>query len=117
VVKFFSDHVLADLQASGGAVHPIIQADAIKFLYTFRNQVRSFLIEFPTIAADPTSVSQLTKEQLLSVLPLLVPHLENPSFVIHTYAAITIERILFIKQKGSFLCVWFLPQVTGLGAD
>ncbi|ORY84121.1 putative importin-alpha export receptor [Leucosporidium creatinivorum] len=83
VIKFFSDHILADLQAAPGTVHPVIQADAIKFLYTFRNQ--------------------LTKEQLLSVLPLLTPHLENPSFVIHTYAAITIERILFIKQKGSFL--------------
>lgn len=40
---------------------------------------------------------------MLSVLPLLVPHLGNSSFVIHTYAALTIERILFIKQKGSFL--------------
>ncbi|GAA5979655.1 hypothetical protein JCM5350_003797 [Sporobolomyces pararoseus] len=83
VIKFFSEHILADLQAPAGSVHPIIQADAIKFLYTFRNQ--------------------LTKEQLLSVLPLLIPHLQNPAFVIHTYAALTIERILFIKQDGAFL--------------
>ncbi|BGP55866.1 hypothetical protein JCM8202_002291 [Rhodotorula sphaerocarpa] len=81
VIKFFSDHVLADLQAAPGTIHPVVQADAIKFLYTFR--------------------MQLTKEQLLSVLPLLTPHLQNPSFVIHTYAALTIERILFIKQEGS----------------
>lgn len=39
VIKFFSDHVLGDLQAAKGTVHPIITADAIKFLYTFRNQV------------------------------------------------------------------------------
>lgn len=39
VIKFFSDHVFADLQAPINTVHPIIQADAIKFLYTFRNQV------------------------------------------------------------------------------
>ncbi|GAA5913683.1 importin-alpha export receptor [Sporobolomyces salmoneus] len=83
VIKFFSEHILADLQAPAGSVHPIIQADAIKFLYTFRNQ--------------------LTKEQLLSVLPLLIPHLQNPAFVIHTYAALTIERILYIKQEGAFL--------------
>ncbi|GAA6039444.1 hypothetical protein JCM8097_009549 [Rhodosporidiobolus ruineniae] len=83
VIKFFSEHVLGDLQAAAGSVHPIVQADAIKFLYTFR--------------------MQLTKEQLLSVLPLLLPHLQNPSFVIHTYAAITIERILFIKQNGAML--------------
>ncbi|GAA6014609.1 hypothetical protein JCM11491_000169 [Sporobolomyces phaffii] len=83
VIKFFSEHILADLQAPAGSVHPIIQADGIKFLYTFRNQ--------------------LTKDQLLSVLPLLIPHLQSPAFVIHTYAALTIERILFIKQDGAFL--------------
>ncbi|KDE04885.1 hypothetical protein MVLG_04744 [Microbotryum lychnidis-dioicae p1A1 Lamole] len=84
VVDWFSKHVLGDLQAAPGSIHPIILSDAIKFLYTFRNQ--------------------LTKEQLLAVLPLLVPHIEHPSFVIHTYASITIERILFIKQNGAFLC-------------
>lgn len=40
VVKFFSDHVFADLQAAAGAVEPILQVDAIRYLYTFRNQVR-----------------------------------------------------------------------------
>ncbi|SCV72042.1 BQ2448_4736 [Microbotryum intermedium] len=83
VIDWFSKHVLGDLQAVHGSIHPIILSDAIKFLYTFRNQ--------------------LTKEQLLAVLPLLVPHIEHPSFVIHTYASITIERILFIKQNGAFL--------------
>ena len=37
VVKFFSDHVFEDLQAEAGSVHPILQVDAIRFLYTFRN--------------------------------------------------------------------------------
>ena len=55
--------------------------------------------------ADEDVIGQLTKDQLLSVLPLLIPHLQNPAFVIHTYAALTIERILFIKQDGAFLCV------------
>ncbi|KAK7017460.1 importin-alpha export receptor, partial [Paramarasmius palmivorus] len=55
VVKFFSDHVYEDLQAQANA-HPILQGDAIRFLYTFRNQ--------------------LTKQQLpLSVLPLRARHL------------------------------------------
>lgn len=36
-------------------------------------------------------------------MPLLIPHLENESYVVHTYAAITIERVLYIKQKGAFL--------------
>lgn len=35
----------------------------------------------------------------MSVLPLLVQHLNSTNFVIYTYAAITIERILFIKNE------------------
>jgi exportin-2 (importin alpha re-exporter) len=31
------------------------------------------------------------------VLPLLVQHLGSDNFVVYSYAAITIERILFIK--------------------
>jgi exportin-2 (importin alpha re-exporter) len=83
VVAFFSQHVFSDLQADTGAVHPVLQVDAIRFLHTFRNQ--------------------LTKEQLLSVLPLLHKHLGSPNVVCCTYAAVTIERILFIKQGGKLL--------------
>ncbi|KAF8635563.1 hypothetical protein AX15_000213 [Amanita polypyramis BW_CC] len=83
VVKFFSDHVFEDLQATPGSVHPILQVDAIRFLYTFRNQ--------------------LTKPQLLSVLPLLSQHLSYDNYVICTYAAITIDRVLSMKQGGALL--------------
>ncbi|KDN43192.1 putative CSE1-nuclear envelope protein that mediates the nuclear export of importin alpha [Tilletiaria anomala UBC 951] len=90
VVKFFSDNVFADLQASSTDVaNPILQVDAIKFLHTFRNQ--------------------LTKEQLLSVLPLLVQHLESGNYVTCSYAAITIERILFLKTSGSTSQPLFSP--------
>ncbi|KAF5378153.1 hypothetical protein D9615_007619 [Tricholomella constricta] len=83
VVKFFSDHVFQDLQAEQGTVHPILQVDAIRFLYTFRNQ--------------------LTKPQLLSVLPLLARHLRSDNYVAYTYAAITIDRVLFIKQGNQLI--------------
>ena len=39
---------------------------------------------------------QLTKDQLVSVLPLLVQHLTSDNYVVYSYAAITIERIIFI---------------------
>ncbi|PIL29858.1 hypothetical protein GSI_08065 [Ganoderma sinense ZZ0214-1] len=78
VVQFFSDHVFQDLQAQEGSIHPILQVDAIRFLHTFRNQ--------------------LVKQQLLSVLPELVRHLSSDNYVTYTYAAISIERILFIRQ-------------------
>lgn len=92
VVRFFGEHIYPDLQSA--SVHPVIQADAIKFVHTFR--------------------SQLSKDQLLAVLPLLVPHLENPSFVIHTYAAMTIERVLFIKRDNKLLLVPPIAPQTGL---
>ncbi|TRM64668.1 armadillo-type protein [Schizophyllum amplum] len=83
VIEFFSNNVFQDLQAAAGTVNPILQVDAIKFLYTFRNQ--------------------LTKPQLISVLPLLVHHLGSDNYVTYTYAAITIDRILFIKQGNQLL--------------
>ncbi|OCF31081.1 importin-alpha export receptor [Kwoniella heveanensis BCC8398] len=83
VVEFFGSNVFADLQAAPGSVHPILTVDAIKFLHTFRNQ--------------------LTKDQLVSVLPLLVQHLASDNYVISSYAAITIERILFIKVERQAL--------------
>ncbi|KAH9945469.1 CAS/CSE protein [Epithele typhae] len=78
VVQFFSEHVFQDLEADAGSIHPVLQVDAIRFLYTFRNQ--------------------LVKPQLLSVLPSLARHLLSDNYVCCTYAAISIERILFIRQ-------------------
>ncbi|KAI0350026.1 Cse1-domain-containing protein [Trametes cingulata] len=83
VVQFFSEHVFQDLQADPGSIHPILQVDAIRFLYTFRNQ--------------------LVKPQLLSVLPSLVRHLSSDNYVCYTYAAISIERILFIRQGNQLM--------------
>ncbi|KAI8459413.1 Cse1-domain-containing protein [Phakopsora pachyrhizi] len=88
VVTFFSDHVVQDIASEPSSKpSPIIVADAIKFLRTFRNQ--------------------LNRDQLISVVPLLVPHLNSDLVVIHTYAASTIERILFIKRENRNL---FLPE-------
>ncbi|KAJ8595722.1 Cse1-domain-containing protein [Rhizopogon salebrosus TDB-379] len=95
VVKFFSEHVYQDLQASDGIVHAILHVDAIRFLLTFRNQ--------------------LTREQLLSVLPFLVRHLNSDNYVTYTYAAITIDRILFIK-KGTQL-LFSQADIHDLAAD
>ncbi|SNX87170.1 probable CSE1 - Nuclear envelope protein that mediates the nuclear export of importin alpha [Melanopsichium pennsylvanicum] len=84
VVQFFSDNVFADLkQSSDDSPSPILQVDAIKYLDTFRNQ--------------------LTKQQLISVLPLLVQHLESSQYVTCSYASITIERILALKRDGKLL--------------
>ncbi|KAJ8663506.1 hypothetical protein O0I10_000748 [Lichtheimia ornata] len=79
VVDFFTKNILADLQTDVNAGVPILKVDAIKYLYTFR--------------------SQLTKDQLLTVFPLLVKHLESNNYVVYTYSAIAIERILFLRKE------------------
>jgi len=40
VVRFVTEYVFQDLQAQMGDVHSILHLDAIRFLSTFRNQVR-----------------------------------------------------------------------------
>ena len=50
VVQFFSQHVYEDLQAEANSVHPILQVDAIRFLYSFRNQVSAIdPFQFPRL--------------------------------------------------------------------
>jgi exportin-2 (importin alpha re-exporter) len=80
VVQFFGQNVFPDLQNPEASPNVFLLVDAIKFLHTFRNQ--------------------LTKEQLLSVLPLLITHLSSTNYVVSTYAATTIERVLFIRING-----------------
>ena len=46
IVQWFGDNIFGDLQAAaGGGVHPALQVDAIRYLYTFRYQV-GFILFF-----------------------------------------------------------------------
>jgi exportin-2 (importin alpha re-exporter) len=85
IVDIFTNHILPDLQSpiNSGTPHPVVRVDAIKFLNTFRHQ--------------------LSKEQLISVFPLIVAHLAYPNYVVHTYGAVCIERILFMKQGSQLI--------------
>lgn len=76
VVQFFTTYVAPDLVNK--AAHPILKVDAIKYIFTFRNQ--------------------LTKQQLLETFPLLSAHFEDDNYVVYTYAAITIEKILSLRD-------------------
>ncbi|KAL2911349.1 importin-alpha export receptor [Polyrhizophydium stewartii] len=84
ILPVFAEHVLPDLQAPiDGAIHPIIKVDAIKYLTIFR--------------------SQLTKEQLINVLPHVDNHLSSTNYVVHTWAAHAIERIFAVKVANKLL--------------
>ncbi|KAJ3329009.1 importin-alpha export receptor [Blyttiomyces sp. JEL0837] len=77
VVAAFAANVLPDLQEPLNAIHPLVKAGALKFVMTFRNQ--------------------LSKAQLLEVMPLVAQHLLSSNYVVQTYAAVCIERILCMR--------------------
>ena len=77
VIGFFSENIAEDLTSD--PAHAILQVDAIKFLYIFRNQ--------------------LTSEQWQQALPMVVKHLGSSNYVVHTYCAIAIERTLFLTDE------------------
>ena len=80
VVEFFQTNVANDLVTDTG-IEPILKVDAIKYLYTFR--------------------SQLTKQQWVDAFPLVMKHLGSPDYVVYTYAAITLERVMALTNESN----------------
>ena len=78
--EIFSIQCLPHLQDSDTAKQVVLRADCIHFLTTFR--------------------SILKKEVLLNAFPYLINHLRSPSYVVHTYAAHSIEKLLTLKLDG-----------------
>lgn len=84
IVAFFQRNIASDLIADEG-VEPILKVDAIKYLYTFR--------------------SQITPAQWQEVFPLLVKHLGSSEYVIYTYAAIALERVMALNNTAKQLVI------------
>jgi len=78
ILGFFNNNIAADLHGESAA--PILKVDSIKFLYLFRNL--------------------LSVDLWRAAFPLLVNQLGNPNYVIHTYAAIAVERALFLTDAN-----------------
>jgi exportin-2 (importin alpha re-exporter) len=78
VGEFFSDNLAGDL--TGPDVEPLLKVDAIKYLYLFR--------------------SIITKEQWQQAMPLLVNRLGDSNYVVYTYAAIAVERVLYLADEN-----------------
>ncbi|KAJ0114953.1 importin alpha re-exporter [Diaporthe amygdali] len=78
VVEFFQNHIAADLLNDG--VAPISKVDAIKYLHNFR--------------------SQLTKDQWLAAFQPLIKNLASDNYVVYTYAAIAVERVLYLSNDA-----------------
>ncbi|TPX20368.1 importin-alpha export receptor [Coccidioides immitis] len=78
ITDFLQKNLASDLVATTG-IHPLLKVDAIKFLYSFR--------------------SIITKEQWQEILPLLVQHLGSSVYVVYTYAAVALERVLCLTDN------------------
>jgi exportin-2 (importin alpha re-exporter) len=78
ILGFFQANIAADLQSS--AAQDILKVDSIKYIYVFR--------------------SQLSPQLWQAAFPLLVQQLGSPNYVIHTYAAIAVERALYMTDAN-----------------
>ena len=76
VLEFFQSNIAEDL--TNTAAEPLLKVDAIKYLYIFR--------------------SILSAEQWLAAFPLLVQHLNSSNYVVYTYAAIAVDRALYLTN-------------------
>lgn len=81
VADFFTSLVAPELTNPDSlAQRPILRASCLKFVTVFRNQ--------------------LSREQVGAVLPAICKHIAAESPVVHTYAAICIEKLLTVRDKS-----------------
>lgn len=78
VLDFFTNFLLTELQRPNLNELPVLRADALKYLVTFRNQLP-------------------LEGVLIPALPVIVTHLAADSVVVHSYAANAIEKILSLR--------------------
>jgi len=81
IMDFFGSEVLPELNSPKIDERPVLKADCLKFICTFRGQL------------EPNAYPTL--------MPLLQRYLASEEFVIHTYAAVTIERLMSVKDSNN----------------
>lgn len=92
LVDFFKTQIEPDLRSPNIDEHPVLKADAIKYVITFR--------------------SVLPREVLQPTFQYLVKLLKSQSNVVHTYAANAIEKLLLVRLPSganSFTAQDILP--------
>ena len=83
IMDFFQSQIITDLMTTGKSLHPLLLLESIKFVVSYRNQ--------------------LPKDILVQCLPLMLNHLESGGFIIHTFAAIAVEKLLSVKRNGVYI--------------
>jgi exportin-2 (importin alpha re-exporter) len=80
VHDFFQQTIKPDLVDGSEQLAPLLKLEIMKFTLNYR--------------------SQLSKEELTVTLPRLMVHLQSKSYILHTFAALTIEKLLSLKRSG-----------------
>ncbi|XP_011881255.1 PREDICTED: exportin-2 [Vollenhovia emeryi] len=83
--QFAAQHIEPELTKSDVNEFPVLKADGIKFVMTFR--------------------SILPREMVVGSLPQLIRHLSASSIVVHTYAACAIEKIFAMRGADNLSLV------------
>lgn len=83
--QFCEQQILPELKRQNINELPVLKADAIKFIMTFR--------------------TLLGPQSMVACLPELVRHLQSESTVVYSYAACTLEKILTMRGNDNSLSV------------
>ncbi|KAI2810344.1 hypothetical protein RDWZM_002654 [Blomia tropicalis] len=104
ISDFFANVIRPDLERPDINQLPVLKADALKYIITFRNQIP-------------------LKEVIIPMMPQLIRHLSTPIIVIHSYAANCIEKLLTLRDpaqksltlvKPDDIQPFILPLIEGL---
>ncbi|KAJ8946441.1 hypothetical protein NQ318_014429, partial [Aromia moschata] len=81
ITQFCQQQILPELERPDVNELPVLKADAIKYVMTFR--------------------TVLPNELVVATLPQLMRHMTSESAVVHTYAACAFEKILIMKDNNN----------------
>ena len=77
--QFCQSDIMPELERQNVNEMPVLKADALKFLMTFRTMLG---------------------QQVIGTIPQVVRHLQSDSFVVHSYAACNLEKMLIMKDAA-----------------
>jgi len=96
--QFCQQHIVPELERPNLNEMPVLKADALKFLMTFRTMLG---------------------QQLIGIIPQVIRHLQSDSYVVHSYAGCGLEKMLVMKDSaGNSLITQeilapYAPEVVG----
>lgn len=80
IIDFFKSSVVPELQSYPDN-HPVVQADTLKFIITFRNQI--------------------SKEFYAPIFQCVLKMLDSSEYIVCTYAASCLERLLTVREGNA----------------